>query len=163
DAADIQAGQTLWQTANLTSPGFGAMQAKCGSCHTQDGRDLKYFNYSNLSIQTRAMFHGLTAQQGNQIASYIRSLNVPTSTYARPWNPPYQPGPGMDSRPVSDWAAGAGLDAVLDNDADTLNYVLPGGSTANIAGNAYLNQREIPIVLQLRDWNHWLPIIHPID
>src|SRR5208337_2742916 len=79
------------------------------------------------------------------------------------WNPPYQPGPGMDSRPVSDWAAGAGLDAVLDNDADTLNYVLPGGSTANIAGNAYLNQREIPIVLQLRDWNHWLPIIHPID
>ena len=163
NSTDIQAGQALWQTANLTGPGFGAMQAKCGSCHTQDGRDLKYFNYSNLSIQTRSMFHGLTAQQGNQIASYIRSLNVPTSVYARPWNPPYQPGPGIDSRPVSDWAAGAGLDAVVDNDADTLSYVFPGGSTANIAGNAYLNQREIPIMLQLRDWNHWLPTIHPMD
>ncbi len=163
DAADIQAGQTLWQTANLTAPGFGAIRAKCGSCHTQDGRDLKYFNYSNVSIQTRAMFHGLTAQQGNQIASYIRSLNAPASSYGRPWNPPYQPGPGIDSRAVSDWAAGAGLDAVLDNDADTLAYVLPGGNTANIAGNAYLDQREIPIFLQLRDWNHWLPIVHPID
>ena len=55
-ATDIAAGQLLWQTASLTSPG-GAIQAKCGSCHTQDGRDLKYFNYSNNSIQARAMFH----------------------------------------------------------------------------------------------------------
>jgi len=162
-SADIQAGLTLWKTANLTAPGSGAIQAKCGSCHTQDGRDLKYFNYSNQSIEARAMFHGLTAQQGAQIASYIRTLNVPTSTYARPWNPPYQPGPGMDNRPVSDWAAGAGLDAVLDNDADTLSYIMPGGSTANLAANAYLNQREIPIMLQLPDWNHWLPTVHPID
>ncbi len=107
DAADIQAGQNLWRTAQLSAPGFGPIQAKCGSCHSQDGRDLKYFNYSNSSIETRAMFHGLNAQQGEQIASYIRSLDVTTSVYARPWNPPYQPGPGLDSRPVSDWAASA--------------------------------------------------------
>jgi len=164
NSADISDGQTLWNSAILTEAVSGAkIKAHCSDCHTQDGRDLKYFNYSNLSIQTRAMFHGLTARQGDQIASYIRSLNVPTSNYARPWNPPYQPGPGLDSRPVSDWAAGAGIDAVLDQDADTLSYLMPGGSTAKLAHNAYLNQREIPIALQLQDWNHWLPTVHPMD
>jgi hypothetical protein len=164
DAADISAGGTLWNTASLLEAVSGAaIKAHCSDCHAQDGRDLKYFNYSNLSIRTRAMFHGLTAQQGDQIASYIRSLNVPTSSYARPWNPPYQPGPGLDSRPVSDWAAGAGIDAVVDNDADSLQYIMPGGSTANLGRDAYLNQREIPIALQLPDWNHWLPTVNPLD
>jgi hypothetical protein len=164
DAADIAAGHELWETGDLIdSPGGVPIKAHCSDCHAYDGRDLKYFNYSNLSIQTRSMFHGMTALQGNQIASYIRSLKTPTSVYARPWNPPYQPGPGMDSRPVSDWAAGAGLDAVLDNDADTLSYLMPGGKPDKLAYNAYLNQREIPIVLQLPDWNHWLPTVHPKD
>jgi len=163
DSADIQAGQSLWQTANLTTPGTGAIHAKCANCHAQDGRDLTYFNYSNFAIEARSMFHGLTAQQGAQIASYIRTLNAPASSYARPWNPPYQPGPGTDSRAVSDWSAGAGLSAVLDLDAESLPYILPGGSTANLAQSGYLNQREIPIELQLRDWNHWLPTIHPMD
>jgi cytochrome c553 len=164
DAADISAGRTLWNTASLVESVSGAaIKAHCSDCHAQDGRDLKYFNYSNLSIQTRAMFHGLTAQQGDQIASYIRALKAPTSSYARPWNPPYQPGPGLDSRPVSDWAAGAGIDAVLDNDADTLSYIMPAGSTAKLAHDAYLNQREIPIALQLPDWNHWLPTVSPLD
>src|SRR5438034_4566118 len=26
-----------------------------------------------------------------------------------------------------------------------------------------LNPREIPISLQLPDWNHWLPRVHPLD
>lgn len=163
DSADIQAGQTLWKTAALNSPGFGSIQAKCGDCHTQDGRDLKYFNYSNLSIQTRAMFHGLTPQQGNQIASYIRSLNVPAPASARPWNPLYQPGPGLDSQPVTNWAAGAGLSAVLDNDSDMVQAMMPGGSTADWGMNAYLNQHEMPTNFPLLDWNRWLPMIHPLD
>jgi hypothetical protein len=164
DVADISAGRALWTTAVLKESVSGrVIKAHCSDCHAQDGRDLKYFNYSNLSIQTRAMFHGLTAQQGNQIASYIRTLSAPASPYGRPWNPPYQPGPGLDARPVSDWAAGAGIDAVLDNDADTLSYIMPGGTAAKLAHNAYLNQREIPIALQLPDWNHWLPTVHPMD
>jgi hypothetical protein len=163
ESADIEAGQTLFQTAKLTVPGTGAIQAKCGNCHAQDGRDLLYFNYSNYSIEIRSMFHGLTAKEGAQIASYIRTLDAPASSYGRPWNPPYQPGPGMDSRSVSDWSAGAGLSAVLDLDADTLPYVMPGGSTANMAFTAFLNQRETPIDLQLRDWNHWLPTVYPLD
>jgi cytochrome c553 len=166
DQAEIAEGLSLWQSAALTDTASGArvaIKAHCGDCHAQDGRDLKYFNYSNRAIETRAMFHGLTRQQGAQIASYIRTLNVPASSYGRPWNPPYQPGPGTDSRAVSDWAAGAGIDAVLDLDADGLPYIMPGGSTANLAANAYLNQREIPIMLQLPDWNHWLPTVYPLD
>jgi hypothetical protein len=163
-ASDIAAGKALWYGAALTVPATNSpapIRANCSSCHAQDGRDLKYFNYSNNSIRTRSIFHGLTAQQGDQIACYIRSLNAPNP--GRPWNPPYQPGPGTDSKPVSDWAAGAGLDAVLDHDSDMLPYLMPNGIPANWAWNAYLNARETPIALQLPDWNHWLPTVHPLD
>ncbi len=164
-ASDIAAGQSLYQTAALTMPlatgGSRSIQAHCSDCHTLDGRDLKYFNYSNNSIVTRSVFHGLTAAQGNQIASYIRSLNVPNP--GLPWNPPYQPGPGLDEQPVANWAAGAGLSAVLDHDADMLPYLMPGGSSANWAPSANLSARETPITMQLPDWNSWLPSIHPKD
>ena len=133
-ASDIAAGQTLWHTAALTIPlasgGTKPILAHCSDCHAQDGRDLKYFNYSNNSIQARSLFHGLTAQQGDQIASYIRTLNVVNP--GRPWNPPYQPGPGLDSQPVSNWAAGAGLDAVLDTDQDMLNAMFPSGFQTSV-------------------------------
>ncbi len=164
DASDIAAGLALYQGASLTSPSSGtpkAIKAHCSDCHTIDGRDLKYFNYSNNSIQARATFHGLTAHQGNQIASYIRSLNVPNP--GRPWNPPYQPGPGLDSQPVTDWSAGAGLDAVLESDAQMQPYLIPGGSTAGWSASSYVNPRELPITQQLPDWNSWLPTIHPMD
>jgi cytochrome c553 len=128
NAADIAAGQALWRGAALTAPkptGPVPIQAKCSSCHAQDGRDLKYFNYSNYSIRARSVFHGLTAQQGDQIASYIRTLAV--NNPGRPWNPPYQPGPGLDSKPVSEWSAGAGLDAVANSDQDQLNDIFSAG------------------------------------
>jgi hypothetical protein len=164
-ASDIVAGQTLYTSASLTVPltsgGTSSIQAHCGDCHTQDGRDLKYFNYSNNSIVARSVFHGLSTQQGNQIASYIRSLNLPNP--GRPWNPPYQPGPGMDSLPVSSWAAGAGIGAVIASDAAMQPYVMPGGNSATWAANAYLNVREMPIPMQLPDWNAWLPTVHPMD
>ncbi len=164
-ASDIAAGQTLYTSAALTVPnasgGSRSIQAHCSDCHSADGRDLKYFNYSNSSILVRSQFHGLTAQQGNQIASYIRSLNVPNP--GRPWNPPYQPGPGLDSLPVADWAAGAGINAVLGSDADMQPYIMPSGSASTWAASAYLNPRELPIPFQLPDWNTWLPAVHPLD
>lgn len=163
-AADIAAGKNWWYTAALTVPGSSgatAIQARCTSCHAQDGRDLKYFNYSNNSIETRSMFHGLTAEQGLQIASYIRSLSVPNP--GRPWNPPYQPGPGLDALPVTDWAAGAGLSAVLARDVDMWAYLAPSNSTAGWATTGNLNAREMPVAFQFPDWNSWLPIIHPLD
>jgi len=165
DASDIATGQTLYTTATLTVPltsgGTSTIKAHCADCHTQNGRDLKYFNYSNNSIVVRSQFHGLTAQQGNQIASFIRSLSYPNP--GRPWNPPYQPGPGLDSLPVSAWSAGAGLGAVLSSDLAMLPYVAPTMTAADFSANGNFNARETPIAIQLPDWNGWLPRIHPID
>jgi hypothetical protein len=145
---------------------------------------LKYFNFSNLSIIARSRFHGLTTEQGEQIASYIRSLPLPNP--GRPWNPPYQPGPGLDKQPISSWSAGAGLEWVSDKDSDALPYLIAAASTAEPVSTSAmirpdprrlaaqitpdvfrpdgdLNPREIPIALQLPDWNQWLPRIHPKD
>ena len=110
-AAEIAEGERLWRSAPLRASsltGAPAIRAHCGDCHAQDGKDLKYFNYSNLSIVVRSQFHGLSQRQGKEIASYIRSLDLPHP--GRPWNPPYQPGPGMQTRAGAELAAGAGLD-----------------------------------------------------
>ncbi len=181
DAASIHAGQELWHTASLVAsslPNSPRIEAHCSDCHAHDGRDLKYFNFSNGSIVARSRFHGLTTLQGEQIASFIRSLPFPNP--GRPWNPPYQPGPGLDKQPISNWAAGAGLSWILDQDANGLKYLLvsPGATPADsrdphqlgrqITPNVFrpdgnLNAREIPIAMQLPDWSQWLPRIHPKD
>ena len=151
-----------------------------------DGRDLKYFAFSNESIVARSRFHGLSDVEGRQIASYVRSRPVPSP--GRPWNPPYQPGPGLDSQPVANWAAGAGLSWALDGDNATLPFLFAtrGEGAARAAAEAdgkppdwttlvpritrsvfhpdgNLNPREVPISLQLPDWNRWLPQVHPLD
>ncbi len=165
DAESVTAGRRLWREGALVAnglPGAGPIRAHCGDCHARDGRDLKYFNFSNAAIVTRSRFHGLSEKQGQEIASYIRSLDMPSP--GRPWNPPYQPGPGLDKRPVENWAAGAGLQWVLDNDVDTLPYVFGKTITAaSFAPDGHLNAREIPIGFPLPDWNHWLPRVHPMD
>ncbi len=164
DAASVAAGKSLWHSATLvkSSTNHSTMLATCADCHSEDGRDLKYYSYSNYSIIQRSRFHGLSQVQAEQIASYIRTL--PVVSYGRPWNPPYQPGQGIDSKPVVQWAAGAGVGAVLDNDAAMLPYLFPGGiSKDGIGAQDTLNMRELPVALQLPDWNHWLPHIHPKD
>ena len=188
DPASIRAGQELWHTASLVAsslPDSPRIQAHCSDCHAHDGRDLKYFNFSNASIVTRSRFHGLTTLQGEQIASFIRSLPFPNP--GRPWNPPYQPGPRLDDQPISNWSAGAGLSWVLDEDAKSLKYLLQPGLhgdqatvhppteapdfhqlVAQITPGVFrpdgnLNVREIPIAMQLPDWSQWLPRIHPKD
>ena len=186
---NIGHGEVLWRNAPLVAnaaPGAPGIRAHCADCHAQDGRDLKYFNYSNASIIARSCFHGLSRREGEQVASYIRSLKVPNP--GRPWNPPYQPGPGLDSRPVVEWAAGAGLEWVLDRDGDTLKYLFSKTKESHRVGappaairsdgrgdlvtqitptvfrpDGDLNVREIPIAFPLPDWNHWLPRVHPLD
>src|SRR5207248_10083246 len=132
DSASMAAGQDLWENAQLRANGFPnapQIRAHCADCHAYDGRDLKYFGFSNASIIARSQFHGLSLLEGQQIASYIRSLPVPSP--GRPWNPPYQPGPGLDAQPVANWAAGAGLSWVLDSDTATLPFIFrPKGDLA---------------------------------
>jgi hypothetical protein len=173
--ADIAAGQQLWSDAALTDLGFAGsehpIQGKCASCHFSDGYDLAYFNYSNRSIIARSTFHGLSEREGQQIASYIRALplQIPSGysrkDAGRPWNPPYQPGPGLDARPVELWAAGAGLGAVLERDAEMRRYLFPDGAYRPevLGASGSLNPRELPQALQYPDWNTWLPTIAPED
>jgi cytochrome c553 len=170
DPANIAAGRALWNSAPLVASGLSnapPIRAHCSDCHARDGRDLRYFNYSNASIEARSRFHGLSAQEGKQIASYIRALPLPNP--GRPWNPPYQPGPGQRTVKAANWAAGAGLKWVLDRDSETLRYLFPASATglaitpAAFAPDANLDPREIPIAFELPDWNHWLPRVHPKD
>ena len=164
-AADIAEGKRLWEEATLIGsplPNAGLMRAACADCHERGGKDLKYFAYSNKSIVARSVFHGLSQADGERIASYIRSLNV--EAHGRPWNPPYQPGPGLDSKPVEEWSAGAGLEWVLDDDKDMIPYVFPDANRKLVASTrSTLNMREIPIAFQLPNWNQWLPRVHPLD
>ena len=175
-AASIAQGKSLWTATNtlVKSPlSSVTMRASCSGCHAVDGRDLKYFNYSNRAIRVRSQFHGMTEDEGDKIASYIRSLDLKLPAgdivaEARPWNPPYQPGPGLDGKPVEHWAAGAGLDAVLDEDTDMVTHLLANDTShAAIAAvadpNGTLNVRELPVSLQFPDWNAWLPLSHPDD
>ncbi|NML30906.1 hypothetical protein [Paraburkholderia antibiotica] len=171
NASDVATGKQLWQSATLNESPINPshqLRAHCMDCHSASGSDLFKFNYSNNSIIVRSQFHGLSAIQGAQIASYIRSLKnrYPTpGANCRPWNPPYQPGPGLDSAPLSDWTCGAGLGAVSENDLDTLAAIFPNGvvDRSVVATRGQINLREIPIGLQLPDWNHWVPRIHPKD
>jgi len=166
DPDSLRAGREAWLGATLKAsalPDAKTIRAHCADCHAHNGRDLKYFNFSNASITARSRFHGLTDLQGRQIASYVRSL--PGRGPGRPWNPPYQPGPGLDRRPVAEWAAGAGLDWALEADSEMLPHLFgKGGITPDVfRPDGNLNPREIPIALQLPDWSHWLPRVHPID
>jgi hypothetical protein len=180
---DIAQGYTLWNQRNRLYDAWldnldgrgdgqgalnGKLQASCADCHASDGRDLKYFNFSNLSIIERAKFHGLDQSEAEKIASYIRDLDIPVVEQARPWNPAYQPGPGIDSRPAYEWAAGAGVDAILDSDKDLAPFLFPNGTSSNAVRNVVdrydtLNFRELPINIAMPEWNQWLPIIHPDD
>ena len=164
-SADIQAGRQLWERENhlVESPGSQRIiRASCSNCHAQGGEDLKYFNYSNWSIVSRSEFHGLSRRKAEQIASFIRSLDHPNP--GTPWDPPYQPGPGLDSRPAEEWAAGAGLDHVLDRDEDMLPHLFPNGINAEaVATPATMNVREMPVAIQFPDWAEWLPRVHPKD
>lgn len=187
DAASIAEGKDLWYNAPLISnplpegrkgfwyghelPAGRTMNATCSSCHAQDGRDLEMFSYSNHSIIERVKFHQLSQEEAEKITSYIRSLSnehEEINRAGRPWNPPYQPGPSLDTVPIEKWAAGAGLDAVLDKDEDMLPYMFPDGVTQETVYERFdsdkTNDRTlIPLSIQFPDWKHWLPIVHPMD
>ncbi|MEM8952652.1 MAG: hypothetical protein AAGD22_00730 [Verrucomicrobiota bacterium] len=178
DQADIDAGENLWWHGAILNDPINqvAINAKCSSCHFADGSDLKYFNFSNDSIVTRSLFHGLTQEQGEQIASYIRANAGPSP--GRPWNPPFQPGPNLDPDPgdsalvraqkAESWMAGAGLDWVVESEAEILSHVFPNGTSRAEVGKVMDHEgtfsvREIPIPIQFPDWNTWLPDFAPED
>ncbi|WP_417354964.1 hypothetical protein [Gallaecimonas pentaromativorans] len=177
---DADAGKALWYGKDLLTKSSivnRTIHASCSSCHAEDGWDLQYFNYSNNAIVQRSRFHGLSAEQGQQIADFLRySLTqVPYVDKARPWNPPYQPGPGLDCddpQCAVGWSAGAGLEAVAASPAAAAAALFGKNALAEITqndvdqvmdANATLNVREMPVPMQFPDWNAWLPQVHPLD
>ncbi len=165
------AGEDLWFGRNgapaLIDGKGSPIKASCSDCHAYTGYDLKYFNYSNESIISRATFHGMDHEQGKQIAEYIRDLNYLQSAKGRPWQPPFQPGPGADDNKF-EWAAGQGLEAVGADEKVLLQDLFGGENPSesqiesvinNYEGNT--NIRTQRIAVQFPDWNEWLPKEHP--
>lgn len=181
-SADVSAGKALWYATNtLTKSSIVSrkLQAACNSCHAEDARDLQYFNYSNNSIVQRSRFHGLSAAQGQQIVAFVRTAQqqLPYAANARPWNPPYQPGPGLDCTGPgceTNWSAGAGLGAALETPAAMVNSLFgkPVSGAVNVSqadiDNVMnpavdMNVRQMQVSMQFPDWNAWLPGTHPAD
>jgi hypothetical protein len=174
-------GQALWTGRNLLIKSTivpRTIRAACSDCHAADGRDLQYFNYSNNSVVQRSRFHGLTQTQGEAIAAFLRASlygTVADVASAAPWNPPFQPGPGLDGQPVEQWAAGAGLSAVLPDGAafvkefvgqpvdNTPLSVTQAEINAAMDITKVTNTRELRLPIQFPDWNAWLPSVHPLD
>jgi hypothetical protein len=158
---DRRAGSNLWFRARLIESWDGPpILAQCADCHVTDGSDLRYFNFTDKAIIERSVYHGLTREEGAQVASYIRSL--PVKVTGTPWDPPYQPGPGLDARPLDEWAAGAGLKWVLPEDRDMWPYIFT-NDRVEISFTNTINTRELPVPVAFPDWNSWLPTIHPKD
>ena len=97
--------------------------------------------------------------------SQATSARCPDPARGVPGIRPISPGPAWIARPVTDWAAGAGLAWALDDDSKTLPFVFGAGMITRepFRPDGNLNPREVPIALQLPDWNHWLPQVHPMD
>ncbi|MEW6301921.1 MAG: hypothetical protein AB1705_00515 [Verrucomicrobiota bacterium] len=172
NAANIAAGSNTWHNTNLKEyPQGSNISAKCADCHTQDGRDLRYFGFSNQSIYKRTRFHNVPDAEAKNLTRYIRSLtDVPsTESWGRPWNPPYQPDAGLSGRLVKNWAAGGGLNAVLATDDEMKPHLFPNGSDTQAKVDAVINTTgtiktfDIPVAMQFPDWNRWVPKIHPKD
>ena len=195
NAASIAEGQQLWSSRNtLTEINSDVtITAACGDCHATSGFDLKYFNYEPEVIVVRARHHGLTTDQANKITAYILSIdeNRPdgreTAPKGRPWNPPYQPGPGLSKESgglEADWAAGAGIEWVMAHDSDSWDYTFsvngvtpnPNPSDEDIRAKLHVGTitdptdwgnrigvQDIPVAVQYPDWNNWLPDVHPLD
>jgi hypothetical protein len=175
--ANVDAGRNAFQNLALKEyPGGGNIAARCADCNTIDGRDLKYFGFSNRSIYQRARFHNLTDTQAKNLTRYIRSLNdSPTNeAWGRPWNPPYQPSTAFAStasnpRAAKDWAAGGGLGAVLATDEEMRTVMFPNGTDTQAKIDAVVDTSKtietfaIPIAMQFPDWNRWLPTVYPGD
>jgi hypothetical protein len=157
-----------------------ASAGKCSSCHADTLYDLKYFSFPPDAAIVDGMSRGFTEQQAIDGATYIQSLAVPY--VGRPWDPPYQPGIGLDSTPILNMAAGAGLQWKLNFDQDMRWFLVPGctPTTSGCTGGSYakfvnpggsggggsssiINTRELPTALQMPQWLRWLPMIAPED
>jgi hypothetical protein len=166
-AGNAATGQTLWNTKTLRTKSphtnFADSNSTCGSCHFRNGADLKILNYSANALKIAAVDRGYTDTESDHLIAYVFGLSDSRTIKGRPWNPPFQPGPGLDSGTPDDWIAGAGLDWQLTYDDDMREYMEPERTAGRTAATSYIKRREIPIPVQFQHWNKWLPAYNPAE
>jgi hypothetical protein len=173
---NVSNGNTLWHTATLKDlndyfPNHASL-ATCADCHMKNGFDLKYLGFHPDAIIEAAIRRGRSEQDGKDIAAYISSLSVTTPPNGRPWSKLYQPCPGLDSNPVSQWMAGCNDDWDLTYDRDSRPYYCTGGTPPDYTGCSYaawvatsggVNTHELPTILPMWHWMKFIPTVHPKD
>lgn len=163
--ASASNGAIRWAANDLLAPAHPGqtISASCADCHAHDGRDLKYFSYSNWSIQVRSMFHGLSESDSADIAAFIRSHNSPAP--GRPYNPVYQPCPAATSVDAYLWSGACSHEDVLPHNMGMYEQLFGDQPDSEdfspLRDEPHFNNTRIP--LQLLDWNDWLPRVHPKD
>jgi hypothetical protein len=160
DPMNVAIGKGLWMGKSLVEgPGRPVIKAKCASCHVTDGIDLKFFGFSPETISLRSQFHGFSKEEGDLVAAFIASL--PVQQRSNPWDPPLQPGPGQSSVAVEDWFKGAGVSAVLAEPQDMMKHLVGDQTTPqDFFFDTPIKENDIPLPLELPDWNSWLPSTH---
>jgi hypothetical protein len=146
DQAAIERGRHYFQ--DLSRDGGPA----CARCHADSGADLQYFGFSNRGIVERSKFHEFSEQEAEEIASYLRSLDVPRDGVI--YDPPFQPGPENRG------ARGAGRDAVLAEDAAFCDAAfgaaeLPEDPSWDWAAD--IDTYRLAAAVQVPTWFRWLP------
>jgi hypothetical protein len=146
DPAAIERGRHYFQ--EVSRDGGPA----CARCHADSGADLQYFGFSNHGIVERARFHEFSEQEAEEIASYLRSLDVARAGVI--YDPPFQP--GEDNR----GARGAGRSAVLAGD-DAFCAAAFGGPELPEAPAwdwaADVDTYRLATAVQVPTWFRWLP------
>jgi hypothetical protein len=130
---------------------------------------MSYFSFPRVAVMGAAKRFGASDLDANNIYNYIwkkRATETNSYGFGRVWNPPYQPGPGLDAKPVRQWAAGAGLNAIVNSDYEMFPDLF-GGNTVSYQAvtNAYakdaFNTRQQRINIPLPSIYHWYPKYHP--
>jgi hypothetical protein len=158
----ITTGSNLWNTALLVNRWGGTnISAKCANCHMKQGLDLKLWGFSNWTIRQRSIFHGLTDLDGQAVAAFIQS--APILRYAFPFDPPFQPGPSLDSTNQTRWVAGAGLNWILPSDTNMWAWYLGTNLTPPSSWTNILNHRTTPVAFPYLDILSWWPTHYHTD
>jgi hypothetical protein len=124
----------------------------CARCHADSGADLQYFGFSNHGIVERSRFHEFSQQEAEDIASYLRSLDVPRDGLI--YDAPFQPGAQNHG------ARGAGRAAVLSEDAAFCEAAFGAPELpADLAWDwaAAVDTYRLAATVAVPTWFRWLP------
>ena len=170
-ASDIAAGQTLWHQAPVDSSSHHRRnQADFGPLFglPRDGRAgsevLQLFQQFDSGAGLVPWAHGAAGPADRQLHSHLeRGESRPAVESALS----ARSGIGFPAGEQLGGGRRIGRGAGLRSgglDQQMLAAMFPSGIQDSVfAATSRLNQRELPLPVQLPDWNQWLPGTHPMD